>query len=141
MFGQHTSWTDLRKAGTRLNMIHNSHKFMSPLVVFYHATLVVSPEGEQTVERSRNTTPICDAVFLSPPPPVHTRLATSFCVCENEGDRSSRSQAQGDVGGARWALSELLIGRQVTHPPTPHFPYCAADTVELKPVVGVFFSR
>lgn len=137
MFEQHTSWTNLRRAGRRLNMIHSSHKLMSLLVVFYHVTLVVSPEGE----RSRNTTPICDAVFLSPPPPVHTRLATSFCVCENEGDRSSRSQAQGDVGGACWALSELLIGRQVTHPPTPHFPYCAADTVELKPVVGVFFSR
>lgn len=39
-----------------------------------------------------------------------------------------------------WALSDLLIGRQVTHPPTPHFPYCTADTVELKPVVGVSFQ-
>lgn len=39
-----------------------------------------------------------------------------------------------------WALSELLIGRQVIHPPTPHFPYCTVDMVELKPVVGVSFQ-
>lgn len=38
------------------------------------------------------------------------------------------------------ALSELLIGRRVTHPPTPHFPYCTADMAELKPVVGVAFQ-
>lgn len=39
-----------------------------------------------------------------------------------------------------WALSDLLIGRQVTHPPTPHFPYCTADMAKLKPVVGVPFQ-
>lgn len=39
-----------------------------------------------------------------------------------------------------WALSKLFIGHQVTHPPTPHFQYCTADMVELKPVVGVAFQ-
>lgn len=38
------------------------------------------------------------------------------------------------------ALSQLLIGHQVTHPPTPHFPYCTADMAELIPVVGVAFK-
>lgn len=28
----------------------------------------------------------------------------------------------------------------VTHPPTPHFPYCTADTAQLKPVVGVILK-
>lgn len=45
---------------------------------------------------------------------------------------------QGDADGVRWALSELLIGRQVTHPPTPHFPYRTADMAKLKMVGGAF---
>lgn len=38
------------------------------------------------------------------------------------------------------ALSELLIGHWVTYTPTPHFPYCIAHMVKLKPVVGVSFQ-
>lgn len=38
------------------------------------------------------------------------------------------------------ALSELLPGRGVTHPPTPHFPYCTADTAQLKLAVGVILK-
>lgn len=38
------------------------------------------------------------------------------------------------------ALSELLVGHGVTHPPTPHFPYCTADRVQLKLAVGVILK-
>lgn len=77
--------------------------------------------------------------FLSTSPSSHVLQLPSVYVKTRAIDRAwAKRMEMLMVCGS--ALSELLVGRRVTHPPTPHFPYCTADRVQLKLAVGVILK-